>query len=165
MQTNMKTLLLRLASLSLICLFFAAPLVAADLSITAGSVIPSNRAKILTRFAGATITAGQTVYYDATTKTEKLADADGATPLYKVEGIALNGASSGQKILVCIEDPSFTLGATVVVGDTVWLSATAGGLTKTAADNVTGMYVSVMGVAISTTKINFKIVRADAVKP
>jgi hypothetical protein len=86
--------------------------------------------------------------------------------MYKVAGIAINGASSGQRVNVCYEDPNFTLGATVVIGDTIWASATAGGITKTASEGVvTGNFVSVLGVAISTTKINLKIIRADAVTP
>lgn len=155
-----------LFAVALLCDLCASSLSAADLSITPGSVIASKQAKVVTRVAGATITAGQAVYLDTTTKTEKLADADGATPLYKVEGIALNGASTGQRIFVCTEDPGLTLGATLVIGDTIWLSATAGGITKTAAEGVaTGSFVAVLGVATSTTKVNFKIIRADAVKP
>lgn len=153
--------------LFLLTFLCASSLFAADLSITAGNVIASNRARVVSRTAGATITAGQAVYYDATTKTEKLADADATSPLYKVEGIALSGAGSGQRVLVCLEDSGgLTLGAVLVIGDTIWLSATPGGLTKTAAEGVaTGNFVGLIGVAISTTKIAFKINRADAVRP
>lgn len=139
---------------------------AADLTITPGSVAVSDKASMTSGTAGATITAGQLVYYDTAANTYKLADANGATPLYKVAGIAINGASSGQRLLVCKEDPALTLGATVVIGDTLWASATPGGITKVAAEGVaTGNFVSVLGVATSTTKINFKIARADAVTP
>lgn len=162
-KLHLVTLLALFASFSAFCPSVSR---AADLSITAGSVLPSASAKIVSGTAGATITAGQLVYLDTTANTYKLADANGATPLYKVAGLAILGASSGQRVYVCIEDPAFTLGATLVIGDTVWASATPGGMTKVAAEGVaTGNFVSVVGVAISPTKINFKIIRADAVTP
>jgi hypothetical protein len=152
-----------LRSLLLAAVFSAAlPLYAADLTVTASSVVASNSATVVRGKAGTTITAGQAVYR-ATDGTYKLADANGASPLYKVAGIALNNAGTGQPISICTGDNAFTIGATVAVGDTIWLSTTPGGMTATASDVATGsQYVTVMGVAISTTKIKLKPLRADA---
>jgi hypothetical protein len=137
---------------------------AADISITAGSVVPSVNAKFKSGTAGATITAGQPVYLDTTTNTYKLADANGASPLYKVEGIAVNGASTNQPVLVCWQDPSFTLGGTVAAGTIVVASATAGSVAP-AADVVTGWFTTVLGVGIGSNKINLNITRADVATP
>jgi hypothetical protein len=148
------------------CFAVASSLTAADLSITAASVHTSGaKAKVISGTAGATITAGQTVYYDSATNTYKLADADSATA-HGVAGIALNGASSGQPLSICTEDPAFVIGATLVIGDTVWQSATAGAMTKVSTEGIASAnYVSVMGVAVSTTAMAFHIISAGAVKP
>jgi hypothetical protein len=85
----------------------------ADISITAASVVPSTNAVKRTGTAGATITAGQLVYKDASDSNKiKLADND-ASAAATVVGIALNGASSGQPITYAETDPELTIGATV----------------------------------------------------
>lgn len=136
----------------------------ADISITAASVIPSANAELYRKTAAATITAGQVVYLLAN-GTVGLADANGASPLYNVFGIAVTGGGAGQVITVCRKDAALVIGATLVIGDTLWLSATPGGITSTAADIVTGMFNTVLGVAVSTTAFNFNSTAAGAVKP
>lgn len=156
----MKHLLLLLLSLSL-----SLTLSAADISITAASVIPSAAAKITTKTAGATLTAGQIVYEDTGDSNKvKLADTNSATALARVVfGIAASGASAGQPIRIIREDPSLTLGGTVAIGDILILSATAGGIAPSA-DAATGHYVTFLGVATTTTTINFKPVASGAAK-
>ena len=71
----------------------------ADISITAASVLWSSGVRPITGKAGATITAGQTVYLDTTTNTYKLADGD--TDLESVvAGVCLDGGVSGRDIFV-----------------------------------------------------------------
>lgn len=170
--------------LSLALLFpLAAPtqVQAAAISITAASFVPSAYAVYLPgrNYAGATITAGQAVYLDTTATVTagqvKLADADGAGNAVKAIGFASNGASAGQPIKVVIRDPQLTLGGAVTAGAIILLHTTAGAVTLTAADVGSGAYVCVMGVGISTTKINFGgtqngnnyigVVRADVAVP
>lgn len=123
---------------------------AADLSITATSFVPSTKAKYFTGVAGATITAGQPVCYNATTKRYVLADADGSG-LTNVEGLAANGAAAGQPLRIVTEDPELILGATLSMTAPVYvLSGTAGGIAPTA-DIGTGEYPIVLLVATSTT--------------
>ena len=104
----------------------------ADYSVTAADVLASASAKRVTGTAGATITAGQAVYRDPSDGEWKLADADTASAAgigtQGNNGIALNGAADGQPIEVCLSDPDFTPGFTMVVGTTVVISGTAGGL-------------------------------------
>jgi len=140
--------------LSAAVLFGCVPCPASDISITASAVIPSSSAIVAHYTAGATITAGQLVYYDTATSTVKLADANASAAASTVRGIAVNGASSGQSINVCTYDPELTIGGTLTVGDVLFCSATAGGIAP-AADVASGWYVTVIGVVVSSTKICF----------
>ena len=137
----------------------------AAISITASGFIPSTYARIREGVAGATITQGQTLYLDSATNTLKLCDADASLAASTCVGIACQSVASGQRLEYVYEDPQCVLGATLVIGDTLWTSATAGGITKTAADNGTGKYTCVLGTAISTTAFNLVIANAGAVTP
>lgn len=130
----------------------------AAISITAASVIPSSGASERTGVAGATITAGQLLYVDTgASNVLKLCDSDGGTVPSTVAGIARHGAASGQKITYVTADPALVIGATLLAGDTLWASPTAGGITKTIGDLVATNYVTSVGVMTSTTVCNFKI--------
>lgn len=131
----------------------------AAISITAANVVPSAQAVVNNSLlAGAAITAGQAVYADSS-NTWQLTDADLSATAAQCHGIALNNAAAGQPLSVCTEDMTgLTLGGTVAAGDTIYTSPTAGGVTKTQADLVTGVYTTVLGVAISATKIKLKII-------
>jgi len=132
---------------------------AVDLSITAASVLPSTNAVVKTGTAGGTITAGQTLYADASDGGDlKLADADASALTAVVVGIALHGASDGQP-LSFLASGDITIGATVVVGEIYVLSGTAGGIAPEA-DLATADWVSVLGVGITTGKI--RIQRANS---
>lgn len=144
------------------------PLRAADLSITAANVAASASATRELGTAGVAITAGQAVYLDTSSNTYKLADANAATPLYKMRGIALHGAGLGQPLAVCTKDDAFTLGGTVASGQIVVLSATPGGLCivdNSVPQPAPAWYVQVLGVGIGSNKIKFNLVRSDAAVP
>lgn len=152
--------------LPLFALVFSVQVFAADLSVTAGSVVASSSATIerLYNF-GATITAGQAVYLDDTTSTWKLIDRDAAATGNGIDvkkGIALVGGASGQPGVVCTKDPDFTPGATLTNGITIYTSDTAGGITS-ADIPTTGDYPTVLGVAKSTTKMNLNPTASGAV--
>lgn len=123
----------------------------ADISVTAANVTAAG-ANNENGTAGATITAGQLVYKEATTGQFKLADANSATAEAKaIFGVALNGASSGQPITV-LKGGLLTLNAVVTVGEIYVLSGTAGGIAPEA-DLVSGMTVCLLGVGTTTTTI------------
>lgn len=113
-------------------------------------------------FAGSTITAGVPVY-QGTDNLFYPADANGADPLYKVVGIAENGASANQPVSIVKEDPFFTPGCTLAVGDNVILSGDVGRICLDS-EKVAGWFVSQIMTAISTTQAALKITRSDAVK-
>ncbi len=135
---------------------------AADVSITAASVIPSADAIYLESFYGGkliadeAITAGQLVYLDADDSwSVNLSDCNSGTAgVRDVDGIAVNNAGAGQSVSVVAYDPALTLGGTTANGTIYVLSATAGGIAP-AADVTTGWYVAVVGVGLPSNKIFF----------
>lgn len=134
----------------------------ADISITAASVIPGSNARRVSKIAASTITAGQLVYQLAA-GTVAPADANGASPLFTILGIAENGGGAGQRISVITEDDDLTIGATVAIGDVLIASATAGGIAPVA-DLTTGWYGTIVGIAKSTSKVVFKIIASGAAR-
>lgn len=128
----------------------------ADITITATGVLKSSAASVQTDegIAGGTITAGMPIYKDTTASNVlKAADAS-ALASSLVCGIALNGGATGQTIEYVTRDPALVIGATVAVGAVYVLSATAGGIAPEA-DIQSGEFVTLLGVANSTTTINF----------
>jgi hypothetical protein len=138
-----------IAIVSLLALF------SADLSITASSLVPSSKAKFANGIAGATITGGQAVSVSKSSGKYVLADAND-DDLSNVAGIAAHGASANQPLAIITEDPECTLGATLSMSAPIYvLSSTAGGIAP-AADVGDTEYPVIIGIAISTTKINLK---------
>lgn len=138
----------------------------ADLSITAASVLKSasGTQSIGTIAAATTVTAGKALYQLAN-GTYGLADSNGSSPANTFAGIALTGGGAGQPVLFCGADAGgFTLGATVTVGATIYLSNTAGGLTETYADVASSSTVIAVGVAVTASTINLTPV-VGGVKP
>lgn len=139
----------------------------ADISVTAGNVVTvSDPENTITREynAGATITAGQALYFDTATNKWKLADCDSGTAAVRdLKGIALNGASDGQPLAVQTAG-LINLGATLAVGTIYTLSATAGGIAP-AADLSTGEYTVILGVALTAANLRMRIYNSATVWP
>ncbi|MBA15565.1 MAG: hypothetical protein CMN73_04335 [Sphingomonas sp.] len=129
----------------------------ADLSITAANVVAGAGATVLHGGkAGATITAGQIVYLDASDRKYKLADADSETAAIRLpSAVALNGASDGQPLSVLTEGP-VTIGAPLTPGTAYYLSATPGGIAPVG-DLTTGDYPTVIGIATSASVLDIGI--------
>ncbi len=131
----------------------------ADLSITPANVVPGSDAVIVKgATAGATITAGDSIYIDAADRGKiKPCDADAAASAV-CAGIALNGASDNQPVSYQ-SGGSLTIGATVVIGVSYYVTPNAGGLGVWAevlsADYATlvciGKSVSVVMLALTVT--------------
>lgn len=130
------------------------PTLAADVSITAGNVVPGSSAQYRYGTAGAAITAGQLVYLDAATNTWKLTDANASDTAADVDGIAVNSAASGAPVTIVTRDDDLTLGGTTAKGTIYIASATAGGIAP-ATDLVSTWYLSVVAIGKSTTKVVF----------
>jgi len=128
----------------------------ADLSVTAASVISGSGSTKVLGTAGATITAGKTVYHDTADDKYKLADCDSTTAaLRSPAGIALNGASDGQPLVVHTDGP-ITIGATLVPGIAYYLSPNPGGICAVA-DVLSGDHTIILGMATSSTVLDVNI--------
>lgn len=135
-----------------------------DISVTAANVVAGANAKKTPGTAGGTVTAGQPVYRDPTSKKFLIADSDSATAAVRdAFGIALHGASLDQPLMVQTEG-DINLGATLVVGKTYVLSDTPGGIMPVD-DLETGDYPTVLGVASSASNLKMKIVAGGAAVP
>ncbi len=144
------------------------------IAITAAEVIPGSGAVFTTGTiaAATTVTQGQTVY-QLGNGTIGLADSNAGSPANTCAGIALTGGSAGQPIVYCTGAPydfanavgGLTLGASasLLAGDTIWLQSVAGGMTKTAADVASGCTSIVLGVMVTTTVLDFVMVRGGQV--
>ena len=130
----------------------------ADLTITAANVLAGANSVVESGVAGATITQGNTLYFDTTTNKWKLADNDDATVLVRMSGkggIALNAASDGQPLSV-LRAGNVVIGATLTAGTAYYLSANPGKICPVG-DLVTGKTVVLIGIATSTTNLNVAI--------
>jgi hypothetical protein len=139
---------------------------AADVTITAASVIPGPNADIITGTFGATVTAGQIVYLDTTAGTWKLADADASATTSGADtklGMVAGGGAAGQQGRIILEDDNLTVGGTLSMTAPIYvLSGTAGGIAPLA-DLAAGDYPVVLLIARSTTKAVFKPLRGPVV--
>lgn len=127
----------------------------ADLTITVGDVKKTDSTSIAEGIAGATVTAGQPVYKDSTASNKlKPADADVLASAAAV-GIALHGASADQPLKYAISG-NLTLSAVMTAGAVYVVSANAGGIAPVA-DLGSGDYVTLLGIATSTTNLKLSI--------
>lgn len=133
----------------------------ADIAVTAANVSPiQGSTQIESGYAGAAITAGQVVYYDSSSQSFKLADANLSGTAATIKGVALNGAASGQPLSVATKGP-FNCGFTGTVGQVLVLSATAGAIAPVG-DLTTGMYTSILGVVTASGVATLNIFNSGA---
>lgn len=133
----------------------------AAISITAANVVPSGSSyNTETGVAGASITAGQPVYKDASDANKiKLADCDASSAAAAVVGVALHAASTGQPITYQ-NTGSITIGGTVVAG-TIYVAGATAGAINPASDLTTNWRTSIIGVATSASVIRLNIFNSD----
>lgn len=128
----------------------------ADISITAANVLAGTNSTRKHGTSGATITAGQVVYLEDSSNTWKLADNNSATAAVRTaQGIALNGAASGQPITV-LTGGDITIGGTLTAGVAYYLSDTPGGICHVN-DVGSGEYSCLLGMATSTSVLSVGI--------
>jgi hypothetical protein len=121
----------------------------ADLSITAANVEKASDAIYETGIAGDTITAGESVYKDASDSNKWKKAAANSTAAVAGSagcGIALNGAAAGQPLTVQTGG-SLDLGATLTAGRIYVVSPTAAGGIAPYADLNTNHYLTILGYA------------------
>lgn len=134
----------------------------ADYSVTAASVVKTANTAIAEGIAGGTITAGMAVYIDTSDSSKlKACDAD-VSASSAAAGIALHGASSGQPLKYATSG-NLTFNAAFAAGDCVVCSTTAGGIAPYA-DLASGDFVTILGIATSTTNLKIQINASETAK-
>ena len=128
----------------------------ADVTVTAGNVVPAAGYQFTDGVAGATIGAGQTVYSDAAaSNTIKLADNNASTATKACVGIAVNSAASGQPVRY-MHGGTLAFGAVLTLGTAYAVSSNAGGICPVA-DWGAGHYRVTLGIATSTSNLAVKV--------
>jgi len=122
----------------------------ADISITAANVkLVSGPTEQVP--AGATLTAGQVAYLEASTSKAKLADNDSATAEVRaIRGLTLNGAAADQPVSLAKNGAIVDVGAVLTAGVDYYLSGTPGGICPRA-DVTTGDDPVRVGIATTTS--------------
>jgi hypothetical protein len=121
----------------------------ADISVTAASVANTG-GQTDTGTAGASITAGQILYKDASANNTLKPASCASTAAAAVCGMALNGGASGQPITFAKAGATVTAGATLGVG-TIYVLSDGSGTYAPVADLATGDKVVIVGYATSST--------------
>lgn len=127
----------------------------ADISITAANCVTVGGTFERGYVAGETITAGQYVYLKSSNSKWMKAQSDGTTEEsgYNVlTGIALNGASAGQPIVVQLSG-TVTVGGTLTAGTVYYVSNTAGGIAPFADLSSTNKS-AIIGMGASSTVLD-----------
>lgn len=128
----------------------------AALTISATGVKPTSTTTLQTVTAGATITAGMAVYSDATDSGDyKPANADTLASA-AVKGIAMCGASDGQKLVIATGGDITLTGTTMAVGVTYFLHTTGGGI-GLLSELAAGAFPTFVGHATTATNLKLNI--------
>lgn len=128
----------------------------AGLTITEAQVVPDTAGETRTGIAGAAITIGQSVYYDSSANTWKLADADALATVkegFNV-GIAISAAAAAlQRVNVQVSgSPTLGAGAAPAAGTVFVVGLTPGDISPVA-DLQAGDFACVLGVGSGTNQI------------
>jgi hypothetical protein len=128
----------------------------ADISVTAASVQRTDTTTVLAGIAGATITAGQQLYKDSSDGNALKPGIATSAAASAVVGIAAHGASDGQPIRYYGRG-DVTFNAVLTAGEVYVASASAAGGIAPVGDVTTGNFVTILGVATSTTNLKLGI--------
>ena len=128
----------------------------ADLTITATSVQPKARTNGTGVQFGEAVTPGQAVYKSTADSKYYLADCDVAATA-PCSGISLSYAGADEYGFMFNQPgEGLDLGATLVVGEIYVVSDTAGNIMPFA-DLTTGQFLSIIGIASATDRLNMGI--------
>lgn len=129
----------------------------ADLTITVANVVPGTGATQQSGTAGEAITIGQCVYLKAADGKIYKAQADGTAGEAAAVGIATTTAAAAGQPISYQTSGTLAFGAILTKGEIYLVSATAGGIAPEADIVTTGHYVSILGVASSTSNLSVKL--------
>jgi hypothetical protein len=135
-------------------------------TVTAANVLASAYAEKDTGILGeASMTAGMPVYKNSADSNRLYkCDANLSLAAAGCVGVLLHGGGIGQPATYVKRDPQFTPGAPLVAGDIVIVDGSAAGGLAPSSDLASGWFPSVLGPAISTTKMDLNISRGLVAK-
>lgn len=122
-----------------------------DLVITAANVIPGAGKKLKIGIAGANLTAGQSIYKDASDGLIKPADANASATTAAAAGITTHGALTGQPVQYQ-DGGILAFGAILTVGHIYVVSATPGGIAPHT-DLASTWRTAILGIAVTTSNL------------
>lgn len=133
----------------------------ADITVTAANVAMGSAAsRIRPVQVAEAVSQGKPVYFDAAANKWYLAEAGDVVAKSVAGGIVLTpAAADGQSVIVT--EGLVNLGATLSVGEVYVVSATAGGIAPIG-DLTTGDFVTILGVATSTSLLDLRISASQA---
>jgi|694.fasta_scaffold00460_68 hypothetical protein len=134
----------------------------ANLSQTAANVKLKNQGPFGSGVAGATITQGQPLYESGGQLL--LCDNNDGIDKAVVVGISLTPATSGGTVIYALPGSRIDLGATLTVGETYILSATAGAIAPIA-DLAPSNYLTILGAATDSSTLMFNPLVTNTLKP
>lgn len=120
------------------------------------AVRPTSNTDVINRVYGATVSPGQPLYQDSADDEFKLADANASSATANAKGIAITpGVDTGYG-LIAKGGSIILVGTTMVVGEQYYVGPTAGSIIASS-ELTTGDYVTLLGVAATTTQLNLTI--------
>ena len=128
----------------------------ADLVVTAADVASYDGAETAQDNAGEAITAGQTLYKHTDGKMYKAIDTSAAAAACR--GVALCNAAEDQPVVYATRG-GVNPGAAVTVGEIYAVTDTAGGVALHS-ERASGDYITTLGIATTTSRINLNIDRS-----
>jgi hypothetical protein len=135
----------------------------ANLSITAANIVPVTGYGFADMIAGEAVTRGQPVYENAADSDKAyVADAN-VVAKSTAKGIALNDSAASQPVRV-FTSGNLGFGAILTVGQVYCTSATAGSICLYS-DLTTADYVTILGVATTTSNLKVQILNSGIAKP
>lgn len=135
----------------------------AALTQTAANVVEGTGSRKQTVTAGGTITAGMPVYKDVSDSNKHKAARANAAGTSVVAGIALNGASNGQPLVIQTEG-EINLGATLAIGETYCLSDAVAGQIVPIGDLGSADYPVILGIARTAALLPLNIIASTVAK-
>ena len=134
----------------------------ADLSITATNIIAVDGYYPVDKKAGEAVTRGKVAYTKAADDALWIATAVGTSAQAEVTGIFLNDAAAGQPVRV-ISSGNLGFGTILTVG-MIYVLSDAGAIAPIS-DLTTSDYVSVLGIATTTSNLLLTIINSGVEVP
>ena len=133
----------------------------ANLTVTAANVaIGGDTARVRAVTVGEAVTQGEPVYFNPSDSKYYLAEAGDVVAKSVATAIVLTPAAADGRAVVATEG-LVNVGATLSAGEIYVVSATAGAIAPIA-DLTTGDFVTILGVATSTSLIDLRITASQA---